>query len=97
MRQIITRTWRDTTQSYGRTLGTLIRLILVPITTSLLYYVLGGPKAVSEAGTLGLSGLSGLAAVAAGFLLLFPWNLWLAPYKILNERLDKVSRRPNPT
>ena len=89
MRQIITRTWRDTAQSYGLTLGTGIRSILVPITTFLLlYYVLGGPKAVSEAWTLGLSGL---AAVAAGFLPLFLWNLWLSPYKILNERLDKVS------
>ena len=78
----------------GLTLETGIRWIVVPLATFfLLYTVLGGPKAVSDGWTLGLSGL---AAVCAGFLPLFLWNLWLAPYKILDERLNKVSDAQTP-
>ena len=40
--------------------------------------------------------LSGAAAVGVGFLPLFLWNLWLAPYKILSERLDEVSATQTP-
>ena len=32
-----------------------------------------------------------LAFAGVAFLPIFLWHLWLAPYKILNERLDKVS------
>ena len=48
---------------------------------------------MSEAWTLGLSGL---AAVSVGFLPLFLWNLWLAPYKILNERLGEIASAQTP-
>ena len=94
MRQIIARAWKDTAQSYGLTWGTGIRSLLVPFATfTLIYKVLGGPTAVSEAWTIGLSGL---AAVSVGFLPFFLWNLWLAPYKILDERLDEVTSTQTP-
>ena len=94
MRILLKRAWQETAKSYGLTLETGIRWILVPLATFiLLYTVLGGAKAVSDGWTLGLSGL---AAVCAGFLPLFLWNLWLAPYKILNERLDEVASTQTP-
>ena len=94
MRTLLKRAWSDTAQSYGLTLGTGIRSLAAPLATFLLfYYVLGGPKAMSEAWTLGLSGL---AAVSVGFLPLFLWTLWLAPYKILNERLDEIASAQTP-
>ena len=89
MRILLKHAWQETAKSYGLTLETGIRWILVPLATFiLLYTVLGGAKAVSDGWTLGLSGL---AAVCAGFLPLFLWNLWLAPYKILDERLDEIA------
>ena len=94
MRLLLKRAWQETAKSYGLTWGAGIRSLLVPLATFfLLYTVLGGPKAVSDGWTLGLSGL---AAVCAGFLPLFLWNLWLAPYKILNERLDEVASAHTP-
>ena len=94
MRQIIVRAWKDTAQLYGLTWGTGIRSLLTPLATFfLLYKVLGGPKAVSEAWTIGLSSLG---AVSVGFLPFFLWNLWLAPYKILDERLDEVASTHPP-
>ena len=41
-------------------------------------------------------GAAFIAATVATFLPEFLWNLWLAPYKILNERLDKVSDAQTP-
>ena len=94
MRTLLKRAWSDTAQSHDLTLGTGIRSLAAPLATFLLfYYVLGGPKAMSEAWTLGLSGL---AAVSVGFLPLFLWNLWLAPYKILNERLGEIASAQTP-
>ena len=94
VRILFKRAWQETAKSYGLTLETGIRSLLVPLATFiLLYTVLGGPKAVSDGWTLGLSGL---AAVCAGFLPLFLWNLWLAPYKILNERLDEIASTQTP-
>ena len=37
-----------------------------------------------------------LAFAGVAFLPIFLWNLWLAPYKILNERLDKGSDAQTP-
>ncbi len=94
MRQIIARAWKDTAESYGLTLGTGFRSLVVPITMFVLFYhVLGAPEAVSEGVKIALSLV---AAGAAGFLPLFLWNLWLAPYKILNERLGTVSDAQTP-
>lgn len=87
MENLFIRAFRDTTKSYGLTLGTGIRSALVPLATFfLVHQVMGGKEAMSEGMILALSAL---AAVGAGFLPLFLWNLWLAPYKILKEEIDK--------
>lgn len=88
MRNPIDRAWQDTIRSYGITWGTAIRWLVVPAAAvGLIYVFFGMPEAVSEALTILLYCL---AAVVAGFLPLFLWNLWLAPYKSLHDRLDDI-------
>ena len=88
MRKIIARAWKDTARSYGITWGAAIRVVIAPAATLYLgYTVLGETRAMSDAWTFVLNGA---AFLLVGFLPLFLWNLWLAPYKILNERLDKI-------
>ena len=56
MRQIIARAWKDTAESYGLTLGTGFRSLVVPITMFVLFYhVLGAPEAMSEGVKIALS------------------------------------------
>lgn len=83
------RAWRDTKRSYGLTWGTAFRSLLVPAAAvGLIYLFHGIPEAMNEASMILLYLL---AAAAAGFLPLFSWNLWLAPYRILHDRVDAIA------
>ena len=88
MRNILQRAWRDTRKSVGLKWRTLVHYIVIPgLAVLFLWFVVGKKQATDEIFVV----LCYILIATLLFLLSFLWNLWLAPYKILNERLDKVS------
>ena len=85
------RAWRETKGSYGLTWGAAVRTILsVAAGLGLVWAVFGLPEAMNEGA---LYALYILAAIGAGFVPLFLWNLWLAPYRLMNEKIERSVRR----
>ena len=88
MWNILQRAWRDTRKSVGLKWRTLVHYIVIPALAVLsLWFVVGKKQAMDEIFVV----LCYILIATLLFLLSFLYNLWLAPYKILNERLDKVS------
>lgn len=86
MRSPLTRAWQETVRSYRLTWGTAARSLLgSAAAVGLIYQVLGESAAMTEAWVILLTLL---AVAGACFLPAFLWNLWLAPYKIVHDRLD---------
>ena len=89
MQNPIIYAWRETKGSYGLTWGTVFRTVSsVASGLGLVWAVFGWPEAMNEGA---LYVLYGLAAIGAGFVPLFLWNLWLAPYNIMSERLEDLA------
>ena len=77
---------RSTLKSLGHTRGTLTCAVLSAIGfVGLIWLFLGWPEAVSE---FALVALSFMAFAGMVFLPLFLWHLWLAPTRILEEKLE---------
>ena len=93
MGQIIIRAFKDTLSQQGISALSVPRLLLCWFAGSVAVVVVmglyrGWTAAMTEAEDILIYVLAGCGVV---FAFTFLWNLWLAPYKILNERLDKVS------
>ena len=89
MQNILQRAWRDTYRSYGLSRQEIARKAVAAIgTVGILYLIFGGDVATSEAWVIAAT----LVAAAAGtFVPEFLWNLWLAPYRIMHDQLDKIA------
>ena len=80
------RAFADTRKSFGITWPSLARSILVPAAAVLLIlYIRGFEDALNEAVDIALYVL---AFCGAAVIPVFLWNLWLAPYRMMHERLD---------
>ena len=87
MQNVLGRAFNDTRMSLGLTWITAFRSVLVPgAAIALIAYKFGIPEAMSKGWG---SALYFAAFVMVAVLPLFFWNLWLTPYKILYEQLDK--------
>ena len=95
---IIYRAWTDTLSGLGLSDFSLGRIVLWA-SVSLAFVVLiwwwrGAEQAVTEVSDILLYGL---AFGGAAFLPLFLWKLWLAPYKILQEKIAKLPKEAGIT
>ena len=82
------REWQDTLAAFSLSLGTVARSLLGAMAFFLLLFRgRGEDRALDEITDYFLY----LVAIAGGaFLPTFLWNFWLAPYGIMQERLDAV-------
>ena len=89
---IVTRAYSDTLRALGLPdrLWKLIFTSLLPagLFVCLLWWWGGEEKAVTEASDIVLYIT---AFIGAAFIPCFLWHLWLAPYRILNEKLEEIS------
>ena len=60
----------------------------------LMWVARGSPEAMTEASDIALYLF---AFIVVGFLPAFAWNLWLAPYKLLKEEIEKLPKTTGPT
>lgn len=89
MQDVLQRAWEETKRFYGLSWGMALRTMPpVLVGFGLVWLVLGQSEAKNEA-TFYVLYL--LAVICAGFVPLFLWNLWLAPYQIVKERLDELA------
>ena len=98
MGQIIIRAFKDTLSQQGISALSVPRLFLYWFAGSVAVVVVmglyrGWTAAMTEAEDILIYVLAGGGVV---FAFTFLWNLWLAPYKILNERLDEIASTHPP-
>ena len=88
---ILKRAWADTLIALGLSDFSPIRLLLSAIVSlaavGLIWWWRGEAEAMTEASDIVLYGL---AFFGVAFLPLFLWNLWLAPYRLMYERLGEA-------
>ena len=86
MWEILEQAYTDTRKSLGWSLGNVIRTLLVAAGTIYIYFAFfEQEKAISEVIDWGIP------VAASIFFVLVPtflWNLWLAPYRLMEKRLD---------
>ena len=88
MQNTFRRAIADTRRSFDLTIATIVRSVVVPVAAVLLMAAVRGfEHAVNEAADIVLYVL---AAGGAAVIPVFLWNLWLAPYRLMHERLDKA-------
>lgn len=88
MENPLRRALSDTRRSFGFTLAAGIRSVVVPATAVLLMVLLRGTEhAVNQAADIALYAL---AFSGAALIPVFLWNLWLAPYRSMNEQLEQA-------
>ena len=88
MRDILQRAWRDTRNSLGLKVRTLVHYIAIPgLAVLLLWWVVGRKQAVDEVFVV----LCYILIATLLFVFTFLLNLWLAPYKLMHERLDEIA------
>ena len=86
---IVRRAWGDTKRSVGRRWQTLVHYLVVPALPIPLWLTLGRKQAMDDIWLLGGFYLAGIfLLVVVSFLS----NLWLAPYRMLNEKVDKLTK-----
>ena len=94
---IVKRAWAGTLVGLGISNFSPFRMLLwlavSAVFVTFIWIWRGESAAMTEASDIVLYTLA-FAGVA--FLPIFLWHLWLAPHKILNERLDKVSDAQTP-
>ena len=92
MRNILKRAWRDTLAVLGLSDFSLIRIVLSVVVSALfvglIWHWRGEPEALTEVSDIAFYGMA-FVSVA---VLLFLYNLWLAPYKILKEAIDNIPK-----
>ena len=82
------RAWRDTIHDLGFNLGTFWRSLAVPsVFVFLLFIWYDGNKAVGEAIEVGLYVV---AFIVTAIVPTFLWNLWLAPYRLMEESIGNA-------
>ena len=82
------RAIKDTRQAFGLTWAMAVRTLVVSAATvALMVWVRGLEHAMNEATDIVLYAL---AVCGAAVIPIFLWNLWLAPYRNMHERLDKA-------
>ncbi len=95
---VVRRAGADTLAGLGISNFSLLRLALwgaVSIAfVGLIWLARGGGEAMTEASEIAFYAL---AFVGAAVLPLFLWNLWLAPYRILKEEIEKIPKTRGPT
>ena len=90
IQDICARAWRDTRNHFKLSWGVATQSIAVgAVFVALLLYFRGESVALTEAGDIILYIAAFLGANIAPVLL---WNLWLAPYRLMGERLDTAIR-----
>ena len=90
MLDIFPQAWRDTRWSFGLKWQSFVHYVVLPgLAVFLLWLFLGRKQAMDEVWVFGCY----LAAVFLLFVFSFGWNLWLAPYRLLNEKMDQRSVR----
>lgn len=94
MQDLFNRAFQDTCRSYGYSWREILRKAVVAIgTVAVLYLILGGEAAFSEAWVI----VAAVAAAVLGtFVPEFLLNLWLAPYRNLHDLLDKIAAAQPP-
>ena len=101
MRRLIVRAWRDTLVSRGISAFSPLRLVVPWLLASgavvvAMWLIRGPSEAMTEAVDIAIYVFAGGGVV---FVATFLWHLWLAPYRVLNERLDKIAHaheQPKP-
>ena len=94
MQNILKRAWTDTLSGLGVSHFSLPRILIwaaVSITfVILIWWWRGRPEAMKEASDIALN----VAAIfGVAFAPLFLWNLWLAPYRLLSERIKGINSK----
>ena len=88
MQGVFRRARDDTRAAFGFKWGTGARFVPASAAVLLLfYYFRGGTEAMNEGIEIALYVI---AFFAAAVVPTFLWNLWLAPYKIVNENISKL-------
>ena len=92
MLAVLRRAWRDTKQSIGLKWQTFAHYLAIPgLAVLLLWLLLGKQQAMDEIWIVG-------CYVAVAFLLFFfsfLWHLWLAPYNLMNDKINKLDGKQN--
>ena len=89
MLDILRRAWGDAKRSFGLRWQSFVHYFIVPgLAVFLLWLLLGRKQAMDEIWIFGCY----LAAVFLLFVFSFLWNLWLAPYRMLKEEVDKLPK-----
>ena len=89
MLDILRRAWGDAKRSFGLRWQSFVHYVIVPgLAVFLLWLLLGRKQAMDEIWIFGCY----LAAVFLLFVFSFLWNLWLAPYRMLKEEVDKLPK-----
>ncbi len=86
--EILKRALADTSARFSLSLGTAVQSVLVPTAFVVCMHLFRGKDAaMTEAADiiLYIAAFIGVAVIPV-----FLWNLWLAPYKLMGERLDKA-------
>ena len=80
------RAWQDTIDDFGVNLRTFWRSVAVPLGFIFLLYLWHDDnKAIDEAINIGLYIV---AFIVVAIVPTYLWNLWLAPYRLMQERLE---------
>ena len=97
-RDVIKRAWVETLLHLGVSDFSLFRLLLWAAVSAafvcLIWIARGGPEAMTEAWDIALYCL---AFIGVAFLPVFVWSLWLAPYGLLKEEIDRLPKAVGPT
>ncbi len=92
--RLFANAWQTTKNSIGLNWVTVLRTSFsVLLGVGLVWAFLGWPEAMNELILIALYTSATAVIVLADFLIVFLWNLWLAPYRILNERIDGIEKK----
>ena len=93
---VVKRAWADTLGGLGISHFSPLRLLLwAPVSTAfviLIWWWRGETEAMTEASEIVLYAL---AFVGVAVFPLFLWNLWLAPYWLINEKFGQLQNQRN--
>ena len=94
MRRLGRRAFNDTLAFFGVKRRTAcLGVILLAVGNGLGFLFLGRDQAMQE---VSLMLLYTVAPVGAFAILVFLWNLWIAPYRIMDEKLDLIAEHRQP-
>ena len=88
-KELVRRAFQDTRAELGLSWGMAIRSVAALVGTILVYYMF---KSEVDVVSVWEGGFYSLLVFMLVFLPHFLWNLWLAPYRLLQERLDALEK-----